>query len=327
MSLAGLSYLTHSTIIVRIFHFYPHLLTTFSTEYIHRTMLTAPSPQNLLSGTELPPPENRAFPDDDFLDHAKAVPRQQGRVSTKLSTEKKFRLLKLPPELRVMIYKPLIRIGDLVILRVSKLVSQEAVPLLPKTAVLRANVGRRFLTSPNLDLTASILWPRYPALAVPDTFQYVNFRIDMASFGVDFDLRLINYFGGNEITRETCDITIFVNGSAEIPSELEHNKTYRAIATLTGFKVLLLKFEYEVDPQESAAVQEKYGRALVQMGVNRKYRRILECYEKPLAFLKTTLGPADCQKHIDRHFLRFRPSQYKIGDCPVAAAKASGGGV
>lgn len=287
-------------------------------------MLTGPSPQSLLNSTKLPPPENSASSDDDVLNRAEVVPRQQGLVSTGISTKKKFCLLKLPPELRVIIYEPLIKIGELSILRVSKLINQEAVSLLSKRAVLRANVGRRYYTTANLDLTASILYPRYSTLATPDTIQHVNLRIDMVSFAVDFDLRLINYFGGNAVTRKTCDITIFVNGNAEVPARLENDKTYRAIATLTGFKILLLSFEYERDLEECATIQEKYGLAVVQKGVNWTYRQILKRYEKALAFLTTTLGPAHCQKQIDRHFLGFRPSQYKIGDCPVAAAKASG---
>lgn len=288
-------------------------------------MLKGLSPQNLSSGTKLPSPEDSALSDDDVLGRAKDFPRQQGLPSSETSTEKNFRLLKLAPELRVMIYEPLIKIGDLGILRVSKLINQEAVPLLSKHAVLRANVGRRYLTVADLDLTASILWWRYPTLASPDTIQHVNFRIDMVSFGgPDLDLRLINYFGGNKIARESCDITINVNGSAKVPSRFENDKTYRAIATLIGFKVLLLRFEYERDLKESAAIQEKYGLAVVQMGIDHTYQQILERYGKALAFLKTTLGTAHCQKHIDRHFLRFRPSQYKIEDYPVETAKAPG---
>ena len=226
-----------------------------------------------------------------------------------------------------MIYKPLIEIGELGTLRVSKLVNQNAVPLLSKHAVLRAKVGRRYYTTANLDLTASILYPRYSTLAFPDTIQHVNLRIDMVDFGgPDIDLRLIKHFGGNEFTWESCDITINVNSNAKIASGLENFKIYRAIAALTGFKVLLLKFEYERDQKASDAIQERYRLAMVQMGKDCTYQQILDSYGKVQAFLKTKLGPAHCQKHIDRHFLKFWPSQHKSAACPVEAAKAPGGG-
>ena len=61
---------------IKGFHFYPLSLTTFSTKYIDRTMLTGPSPRNVLGGSKLPLAENSAFSNDDVLDGAKAAPRQ-----------------------------------------------------------------------------------------------------------------------------------------------------------------------------------------------------------------------------------------------------------
>ncbi len=50
-------------------------------------------------------------------------------------------LLKLPPELRLPIYGPLIAAGDLNILRTNKLIHMEATDVLKSTAILRMNFG------------------------------------------------------------------------------------------------------------------------------------------------------------------------------------------
>lgn len=293
-------------------------------------MSTRVSPRDTASAPKLHPSETNTFGHDVALDGAEAVPQQEGLASNGVLTDMKFHLLGLPPELRLMIYRPLIRIGDLSILEVSKLVSQEAVPLLSKHGVLRVNVGRRYQTlvkiDPPFDLTAGVTLSGRPTLIALDYIQHVNFRIDMVNWvGPDVDLRFINYFEGNKITRESCVITISVNEFAEVPPLLDINKTYCVIAALTGFKVLMLKLECETHAEAKAAIQKKYGLEVVQMGEERTGRLLLRRYEKVMTFLQTTLGPADFPNNVYRDSLRFRPVQYKTAQ--VAAAKASGGEV
>lgn len=272
--------------------------------------------------------ETTALSNDVAVNGAAAVLQQERLASANVQTEKKVQFLELPPELRLMIYKPLIKIGDLSILRVSKFVSQETITLLSKHAVLRLNVGRCYLPLINLDLFAGLTFLGHPIPTAPDYVQHVKFRIDMVNVvGPDFDVKFINYFGGNKIARKSCAITIELDGSAQLPNRLERDRTYRAIAALTRFEVLLLKLECQTNAEAVAAIIKRYGPEVIRMGEISTRRFMLGNYGKILGFLQTTLGPADFQQDTHQHYLGFRPSQYIIGDCPVAVAKGSGGEV
>lgn len=303
-------------------YLYPLSLFHFSTYQIYSIMSTRASPQDSVSGPELPLMEINASGDDFALDGARTVLQLEKPPSAGIPT-KKVQFLDLPRELRLMIYQPLIEVGDLSILRVSKLVAREVISLLSKYAVFRVNVGRRYHPLIHLDLCAGITFSGNPTLTAPDYIQNVNFRIDMVNLvGPDFDLKFINYFGGDKIPRKSCIITISLNESAEVPSRLENDETYRAIANLTGFNVLVLKLECEGNGVAVAAILRRYGLGVVQMGEMSTGRLMVRSYAKILGFLQTTLGPAGYQKGIYQHALVFRPGQYKIGDRPMAGAKA-----
>ena len=259
--------------------------------------------------------ETNTLGDDVALDGTKAALQKEEIASAQVPTEKKLQFLELPPELRLIIYEPLLKLGDLNILRVSKLVTQEATPLLSKHAVFRVNVGHRNITSVKLDLTASITMLGHSTLIAPDYIQHVTFRIDMVRFrGWGIDLKFVNYFGGKKIARKSCAITIFVDDWAHLPHSVERDKTYRAIANLTGFEVLLLGLECQKNAQEVAAILSRYGPRVVRIGGMMTGRFMLKSYGRVLGFLQTTLGPADFKEDIHQHSLVFRPSQYKIGD-------------
>ena len=78
---------------------------------------------------------NRCFPTDPGQG---STPQETNSgPSLESSGATTFPLLRLPPELRQFIYEPLIVIGDLSVMRINKLVHNEAVNVLSKSAVLR----------------------------------------------------------------------------------------------------------------------------------------------------------------------------------------------
>lgn len=234
------------------------------------------------------------------LEHLKIATQQREVAPKEFPTERTFPFLRLPPELRVMVYKPLLIAGDLSILVVSKLVSHEAVPLLSKVACLRMNLGRPDLNTGTLDLTASITLSGTLTLTAPDYIQHIDFHLDMRTrTGPPIDPKLISCFGGNKTTRKSCIITIFHHFSFSITYGSKEEEIYQAIASLTGFKSLLLMLQLE----EYVFLN---GYEPLVKGENSFQHFVLKNdYENVFALLQPTLGPADFQKKVDRHFLSF----------------------
>lgn len=83
-------------------------------------------------------------------------------------------------ELRLMIYEHLIEAGDLGILRISKLVNQEAFPLLSEVAILRVNEPcPTMLSRVTLALTGSVTLCGLFTLTPPDYIQHLDLRLNM----------------------------------------------------------------------------------------------------------------------------------------------------
>ena len=260
-------------------------------------------------------PENSMFANHVALDHALLVPRQEEVVSAEFPTKKPFPLLKLPPELRAMVYEPLIEAGDLSVVRVSKLVSQEAVPLLSKVARLRISLGHPNLSPVTLDLTASITLSGRLTLIAPDYIQHLEFHLNMPMIPLfPVDTKLIYCFSGNRIARKSCKITINLGTYRHIPRQLEENETYRVIAALTGFKLLTLKLENQRDAEQDPYMLGRYCRLPMRFENNVMHSVLLEGYEQILGFLTVTLGPAKFNKSVDGHSLEFWPRKYEAED-------------
>lgn len=263
--------------------------------------------------------QRSVFGEEASLEQAMIV-SQGEKGPTNLSTKNSFPFLKLPPELRTMVYEPLIAAGDLRILTVSNLVNQEAVSLLSKVASLRVKLGRRNLCPVTLDLTATITLSGALTLMAPDYIQHVNFYLDKTSFAEPpTDPKLISWFSGNRITRESCNITITLAIYHSVPHQVGENQICQAIAALTGFKMLVLKLEHE---RVEDTVRKVYGSARAHVFRASLHRYLLTGYERLFAFLQTTLGPGQFQRNVDRHFLRFWPRENKAGDCLMAAQRA-----
>ena len=88
-----------------------------------------------------------------------------------------FPLLHLPRELRDTIYRHSISSGDLEILRINRLVNEEASELLPKYAALRVNLGFQDRTN----------WVRFGSASLP-SIQHVEFLLHTSSYAIPFGL-------------------------------------------------------------------------------------------------------------------------------------------
>ncbi len=249
--------------------------------------------------------------EDVVPDHVMIMAPQKEGGNAEIATERTFPLLELPPELRLLIYEPLIEAGDLSISRVSKLVSQEALSLLSRVAILRLDLGRPRRNSMNPSMTASITSSGFLTPIAPDYIQNVDFRLNMTScYGPRVDPRLIYCFSGNTITRKSCCITIFVGTVAAKPYRSDY-ETYNAIGALTSFKVLLLKLERETGAWEAFVMKNREPRRAIKFIMGSRRMPLEEDLKRISAKLETTLGPADFNQGDHSRFLRFQPSHYK----------------
>lgn len=223
---------------------------------------------------------------------------------TGISMEQTFPLLKLPPELRHIVYEPLIQAGDLSILRVSKLISQEAALFLPKAGTFRIGIDREVDRRTNNPLTSFTLLCRHPMIA-PPCIQNLDMRINLVHLRrLVVDKRIITYFSGNEIARRSCKITILVR-----PHGLNIKRLiYRDIASLTGFKVLTLKVEYRENKDHEAEVLGYIYPQLLIPDQNVLHEKPLKDYEEVSRLLATNLGPAQLNDSLEGPYLSFKPS-------------------
>ena len=236
-------------------------------------------------------------------------------ASTDTPPKKPFPFLKLPSELRAMVYKPLIQDGDLCILRVSKLTNQEAVPLLSKVASLRVNLGRSSKNGDSkvtLPLTAEITLSGTLTLTAPDYIQHIDLRLDMTArvtstspIGTG-DTNLIASFTGYKITRKSCKITVKFGTLGPIPYSGEKD-AYKFIAALTGFMVLTLRLDYTRNGDRA----DSLSRRLAVSARFQKVSMLWEDYETVSKMLQDTLGPATLDSSVVGHCLKFSPLAYQ----------------
>ncbi len=130
----------------------------------------------------------------------------------------------LPGEVRNLIYKEL---RDHAIFRASKSARREGPP-----SLARIKIGYE---------SAEWLYPLPPYSTATEAIQNVRISVrtsenlnQVENFG------LIEYFGGSDITRESCQITLdLTNHPVSVASQ--SNKTlFRALRTLVGFKMVMV---------------------------------------------------------------------------------------
>lgn len=209
-----------------------------------------------------------------------------------------------------MIYRPLIQAGDIDILCVSKLVSQEAVPLLSSVATLRVILGCPISGKVTLPLTAKITLSGLFTFAAPNYIQNLDLLIDLVPLaGVSINAGLIQCFGGSQIARRSCQITIILGVSGLLPPTLEERKSYKAMADLTGFKTLTLKLEINKDN----SIGDPASRRLESTPLITQAILLFACDGLSL-YLAQTLGPAKVNDSSNGRYLSFQPSDYQLFD-------------
>ena len=237
--------------------------------------------------------------------------------NAKEPTEETFSLLKLPPELRAMIYELLIQAGDLSILTVSKLVSKEAVHHLSKVAILRVKLGQ--LTSSNVivALTAKMTLSGILTLHAPGYIQHLDLCFNIVRRPwIQLDTQLVQMFSGDQIPRRSCKIKILFGLLGATPYSMKECQTYQVIAALTGFKTLTLELAYRKDATQEASIIKRFG--LLQVADDQDVARymLLKDYRAISEFLSLTLGPAGFDDSIKGHHLKFWPRAYKLRGLP-----------
>lgn len=235
----------------------------------------------------------------------------------KKSTDRTFSFLKLPPELRAMIYELLIQAGDLSILTVSKLISKEAVHRLSKVGILRVKLGTLTISNVTVALTAKMTLSGVLTLTAPDYIQHLDLCIDIVRRPwIAIDTKLIECFSGSQIPRRSCKVTMFFGILGATPYSMKVTQTYPVIATLTGFQRLTLKLAYRKYATEEAYIIKHYKNHRVAYNQDVARYMLLNDYKTISEFLSVTLGPAGFDDSIKGHHLIFWPRAYKLHGQP-----------
>ena len=227
-----------------------------------------------------------------------------------------FPLLKLPSELRLLIYEPLIQAGDLGILRASKLVNQEAAPLLSKVGRLRATISRPSResnsNSSRMSIALAAKLNRFGSLILtaPDYIQHLEIRLDI---GPQFkaNTNLISCFTGWSIFRKTCKITVMFGIVGLIIVDQGKMEPYHVIGGLIGFQVLTLGLEYHPNSSFERAWLATF-RVPPPMAVqpHRGASLLARDFGDIDDVLKETLGPSDLDWSAIAYHMRFRPRAF-----------------
>ena len=249
-----------------------------------------------------------------------AVQDGKTRTSLESSNQVNFPLLQLPPELRLLIYKPLIAAGDLNIMRANKLVHKEATDLLRKNGVLRMNLGYKDrISSDDFPLTWSLMLTGTLTAHATDTIQHIeyHFNVDSNVFLVwsrQFEkyTDLIKLFAGRDTVRQSCRIIWHIGRHGWVPDRscFVREPVLQAITNLTGFKTLVFRIINEWDHNTHHRVG-RFGIMAPLTENDLPHRMLLDDYENVRKALEITLGPAILDKSLKGHFLEFHPSNFK----------------
>ena len=225
-----------------------------------------------------------------------------------LATSKPFPFLKLPPELRDMIYEPLIQTGDLSILRVSKFVNKDALPYLSKAATFRITLGGRKHKRIIIPQITGVFISGNMTLLAPDCIQNLDIRLDIASRAIpNIDTQFLKMFSGKEISRKTCNITVKFGILGPVRHLLAKDEFYSVVSTLTGFETLTLRLE----DQQHKGMLKMLIATTIEPGQRPGLIMCSTGYERIFGILSPTLGPAQFPNNFDGTCLVFWPRRYK----------------
>lgn len=269
--------------------------------------------------------------DEDFtmLESKTAVQDSDTETLPQSSNSTYFPLLRLPTELRLMIYKPLIADGDLKILRTSELVHKEAADVLRRNGILRMNLGyadwdRKFWAPFPLTEGPS-LTGKLTLLASPDVqhlelhFNLWNNRFLHWNNTFDYYANLVKAFGGRDIKRQSCRMFLHMGIWGWVPDEatFAQDPILQAITNLTGFKTFVFKISVEWEHPS----RRRFGELLPRTEDDYTHTTLLDDYKTVREVLEVTLAPAILDKSLYDHFLEFHPSDFK----PEAITGTKGG--
>ena len=227
-------------------------------------------------------------------------------------------LLKLPPELRTIIFEPLIQAGDLSILRVSKLMNQEAVLLLNKVAILRLDISGSaiYQTETTIAVTAKIDLCGRLTLTGPDYIQNLDICLTVDRHcGLGLNTKFVKYFSGNQIARRSCNIKIFFGLTGPFPHPIHRSTNYKVIASLSGYRFLTLKLVHFVNETYEAAVLRSKNPLLMTDDPDSPYKWMgmgyKQVHKQISNFLEAYLGPAKLNDSLEGPYLSFEPRAFK----------------
>lgn len=213
-----------------------------------------------------------------------------------------FPWLHLPRELRDTIYRHSITAGNLAILRISKLVTEEASQLLSKHAVLRLNLAP-------FDPTGWVHGGNRARFApAVGSVQRVEFRLDANSGAFPFNVDVISGFAGDGATRESCVVTVDYGKEASPPYNIDRDRLYLLLAGLTGFKSLVFKIvvgRYQASEFEGLLTEEQFQDVFPYESRLVSHHR--KGYQTVQRFLECSLGPATFDDSVEGHHLEFHP--------------------
>ena len=240
-----------------------------------------------------------------------------------------FPLLQLPPELRLLVYGPLVAAGDLSIMRTSKLIHDEVVNLLKTHAVLRMFLRYPDRTSSALvPLTATVSLEGSLTVYASPVIQRIELHLNQVTgpfttleraaymksiFRFDAYADLIKSFGGRDVARQSCIIYLELGSTDATPGKwsFSQEKSWKAIANLTGFKTLALKISRKRDPAYEHANSSRLRSVRPPDNRLNLYGTIYD-YSTLGAIMSTTLGPRTvCMSPTGGAFLEFHPSDFK----------------
>ena len=197
--------------------------------------------------------------------------------------------------MRDIIYRDLIASGNVAILRLNKLINEEASQLLPKHATLRINLG--FVNRTN--------WSELRSASVTPVAQYVDLRIKAGSDSFPFDITVLSGLLDKQVVRESCIVTLDYGKSA---GPIHYKILYRYLARLSGFKKLVFKIVIDrYEPADfQAVISEKSFHEIFHYDTHLlSYHE--DSYKELQEYVQASLGPAQVDDSVEGHCLEFHP--------------------
>ena len=220
--------------------------------------------------------------------------------------------LNLPAEIRMQIYDGIastarLKPGGLDLFKTSKMIRNEGTAASARHCGFDVWFGYRG--------NFSTAHPPIPTLGSKATGLIQNVFLHIYLKGVEwgrkstprlFDCKLIEYFGGSEVMRESCSITLYYGSKGFVSKDCASTLLFQAVQKLTNFRILTVRIIFQ---NNQRIVSTKDNRIMTIRNIGK-----VDLYAfRTNAALEPTLGPATLGK-LD-HELVFRPLGWKPERC------------